>query len=88
MSSQNPPPEKEVAEWFSNPITELFYAHIEKAIADCHSDKSHAFVPADPHATQERHAWLLGAEWAFGTIQDMQKDKQIGAVEDDQPTGD
>ena len=86
MSS--PIPEQEVADWFSQPVTQLFYRHIDKALTDAHEDKRTAFVPSDPQATQERHAWLLGAEWAFGTIKDMQADEQIGAVDDYQPIGD
>ena len=87
MSSQQIPG-LEVADWFSHPVTELFYEHIDQALVDAHEDKRNAFIPADPQATQERHAWLLGAEWAFGTIKDMQKDKQIGAVEDAEHIGD
>jgi hypothetical protein len=79
--SSPPIPEKEVADWFSNPVTQLFYKHIDKAIADCHEDKRHAFHPANPQATQERHVWLLGAEWAFGEMKAMQDDEQIGEVE-------
>ena len=85
MSSQ-PIPDQEIADWFENPVTQLFYRHIDKAIADCHDDKKDAFVPQDTNATQERHAWLLGAEWAFGNITDMRADRHIGEV--DEPIGD
>lgn len=81
MSSQQIP-QQEIADWFSNPVTQLFYQHIDRALTDCHEDKREAFVPQDPHATQERHAWLLGAEWAFGKITDMRADEDIGEVDE------
>lgn len=77
MSSPNP---QEVADWFDHPITEEFYRTVEKALADCHEDKRNAFIPGKPQETQERHAWLLGAEWAFGTMTDLRDDKSIGGV--------
>jgi hypothetical protein len=73
---------QEIEDWFANPITELFYKHIDKAIADNHEAKTNAFAPGDPQTTQERHAWHLGAEWAFGQITDMRDDKHIGAEDD------
>jgi hypothetical protein len=86
LSSQ-PPPEQEITDWFSHPVTELFYRNIDQALVDCHEDKRNAFIPSDPNGTQERQSWLLGAEWAFGTIKDMQEDKQIGEVEDVESVG-
>lgn len=82
MSSLTQHQKQEVIDWFSHPITQLFYKHIDKAIADCHEDKRNAFVPTNPNATQERHAWLLGAEWAFGSIRDMREDQEIGAADE------
>ena len=87
MSSQQIP-DQEIADWFTNPVTQLFYQHIDKAMTDCHEDKRDAFVPSDPHATQERHAWLLGAEWAFGKINDMREDGMSGEVNDEEYIGD
>ena len=81
MSSQIPP-NQEIVDWFSHPVTELFFRHVDRAITDAHEDKCNAFVPGDPNATQERHAWLLGAEWAFGKITDMRDDKTIGALDE------
>lgn len=76
--SSRPIPEQEIADWFENPVTQLFYANIDQALADCHEDKRNAFVPSDPQATQERHSWLLGAEWALGQVTNMREDQHIG----------
>lgn len=74
MSSQL---QQEIADWFDNPITDKFYQVVNKALNDLHEDKRNAFAPENPQATQERHAWLLGAEWALGQLNDMREQKEF-----------
>jgi hypothetical protein len=70
--------QQEIADWFSHPITEQFYKEIERAIGAIHEDKRNAYNPDSAHSTQERFAWLLGAEWALGEIIDMREREAIG----------
>ena len=78
MSRLTQAQQQEIADWFDHPVTQQYLEIIEKAIADCHDDKKNAFFPETPHVTQERLAWLHGAEWAFGQTIDMRENRSFG----------
>lgn len=83
MNSNQKIPQQEIDDWFENPITEQFFQTIDKAMQDVHESKKNAFAPGDPGTTHERHAWALGAEWAFAEVQGMKIEKRVGGFDEE-----
>lgn len=84
--SSNPSqiPAAEIEDWFAHPITEYFFANIQSIADSIHEGKSNCFTPGEPYTTHERHSWHLGAEWMAGQLLDMNADKAIRGVDDEE----
>ena len=81
-SNQTPIPETEIEDWFSHPITELFFDAFRDIAIGIDDDKKNAFSPGEPMTTHERHSWCLGAEWMAGQLLDMADEKVIRRLEE------
>lgn len=84
MSSNPPLPQGEIEDWFANPISEYFFEAVREIAETLHAGKAEVFAPGDPHTTHERLSWHLGAEWMAGQLLDMNADKQIRRLDDEQ----